>query len=204
MLFSGGRFKDLSDSELIEKYRSSVNDKYVNELLSRYAYLVLFICNKYFRNPEDSRDATMEILEKLTRGIMNTEIINFKSWLYVVTKNFCLNKLQNSKGLNTQLVPIDEDNSDRFMYISELDSLIEDEDDDSLKKKQILKEALEALDDDQRECLVLFYFEKKSYSEIMELKKWHQDKVRSCLQNGRRNLKIYFSKSGLYDKNIKS
>lgn len=204
MLFAKTRYKDLSDFELIEAYRKSMNDRYLNELFSRYAYLVLFVCNKYFSNPEDSRDATMEVLEKLAQGIVKSDVKNFKSWLYVVTKNLCLNKLQKSKDLDFQFVPIDGDETNYFMYFSEIDSLIDEDDDHSLKMKQALKEAIETLDPHQRECLMLFYYEKKSYNEIMEMKNWDKDQVRSYLQNGRRNIKIYLKKSGLYVENIEN
>lgn len=181
-----------------------MDERYLNELFGRYAYLVLFLCNKYFSNTEDSHDTTMEILTKLAQGILKHEVEDFKAWLYVVTRNFCIDKLRARKDLHVQFVPIDKEDSRNFMQFPEIDRLIEMEDDDSLKKKEVLREALDAMDGDQKECLMLFYFERKSYNDIMTLKNWDMDKVRSHLQNGRRNLKIYLKKRGLYAENVEN
>jgi RNA polymerase sigma-70 factor (ECF subfamily) len=201
MRFAVTRFRDLPDPELVMGYKSSQDERYLSELFSRYAYLVLFLCNKYFSNPEDSKDTTMEVLAKIARELTKHEVEDFKSWLYVVTKNLCIDKLRSDKSLNVHFLDINEQDSKHFMQFPEIDRLIAVEDDNSLKQKEVLKEAVAALDSDQKECLTLFYYERKSYLEIMQLKKWDMDKVRSHLQNARRNLKIYLRKRGIYAEN---
>ena len=198
MHFEVTRFRNLTDPEVIQGYKSSQDERYLNELFSRYAYLVLFLCNKYFSNPDDSKDTTMEVLAKISRELTRHEVVDFKAWLYTVTRNLCVDKLRSNKSLNIHFLDINEQDSKHFMQFPEIDRLIAVEDDNSLLQKEVLKEAVAALDSDQRECLMLFYYERKSYHEIMELKKWDMDKVRSHLQNARRNLKIYLKKRGIY------
>ena len=198
MRFAVTRFKELDDTELVTSYKSSRDERYLSELFSRYVYLVFFLCNKYFSNPEDSKDTTMEVLAKIARELIKHDVADFKSWLYVVTRNLCVDKLRSNKSLSIHFLDINEQDSKHFMQFPEVDRLIAVEDDDSLKQKEVLKEAVAALDSEQKECLTLFYYERKSYHEIMELKKWDMDKVRSHLQNARRNLKIYLKKRGIY------
>jgi RNA polymerase sigma-70 factor (ECF subfamily) len=198
--FSITRFKDLPDGELVLRYRSTLDERYLHELFGRYAYLVLFLCNKYFENSEDSRDTTMEIFAKLAQEIVRHEVTGFKAWMYVVAKNFCIDKLRANKYLSVKLEPLDDEDSNDFMQFLEIDRLIEDEDDNSLKEKEVLKKALDTLDCEQKETILLFYYERKTYKEIMDLKQWDMDKVRSHLQNGRRNLKNYLEKRGIYGK----
>lgn len=196
--FKVTRFKDLTDTEIVQGYKSSKDERYLNELFSRYAFLVLFLCNKYFSNPEDSKDTTMEILAKIAVELPQRDVENFKSWIYLVTKNFCICKLRPYKSLNMSLDDIDTEDSKYFMQFPEIERLIAVEDDESMAQKGVLREAVAALDSDQKECLMLFYYEQKTYHEIMELKNWDMDKVRSHLQNARRNLKIYLKKRGVY------
>lgn len=200
MRFFSNLHKDLSDQELIEGYLRDGDERYLNELFHRYAYLVLFLCNKYFDNPDDSRECAMEILEKIAFSLKDQKVVNFKSWLYVITKNFCLNKIKHIKSLHREMfVPIDL-NEQIFMQFPDFDCLITE----NSKSVDALEEAIEDLDKDQKTCLKLFYFEKKSYKEIMELNNWDMNQVHSHLQNARRNIKIYLEKRGINAKTFKN
>lgn len=193
MFFSSNRFKKLSDQELIRTYQISLDERYLSELLHRYAYLVLFICNKYLKNREESDDAIMEVLGKMSLKISELEVNNFKSWLYTVTKNFCLNKIEENKDLGVEFVDISEADEIFFMQFPDFDCLIVGDE----EKVDWLQKAIDGLNADQKECINLFYFRKMSYHEIMEMKKWEMDQVRSHLQNARRNIRIYLEKRGI-------
>ena len=56
--------------------------------------LVYGVCLKYFKNRDDSQDAVIGIFEKLVTEIDRHHIQNFRSWLYVLTKNYCLMELR--------------------------------------------------------------------------------------------------------------
>jgi RNA polymerase sigma-70 factor (ECF subfamily) len=62
-----------------------------------------------------------------------------------------------------------------------------------------LKECIEKLKAEQRQCIELFYFQDKCYREISEMLFMEEKKVKSYLQNGKRNLKIC-----LEEKNVRS
>ena len=54
--------------------------------------------------------------------------------------------------------------------------------------------SLEELNPEQKQCLILFYLEKKSYQEISENTGFSLMQVKSYIQNGKRNLKILLDK----------
>jgi RNA polymerase sigma-70 factor (ECF subfamily) len=56
-----------------------------------------------------------------------------------------------------------------------------------------MEEALEDLNEDQKRCINLFYLEKKTYTEIMQLTGFNFMQVKSYIQNGKRNLKMKIS-----------
>ena len=60
---------------------------------------------------------------------------------------------------------------------------------------QLLEKAMETLNDEQRITVQLFYIEGKSYVEITEITGFDFNKVKSAIQNGKRNLKIKLSQS---------
>jgi RNA polymerase sigma-70 factor (ECF subfamily) len=61
-------------------------------------HLVFGVCLKYLKDREASRDATMQIFEKLIIEIPKREIDNFKPWLHVITRNHCLMQLRSEKS----------------------------------------------------------------------------------------------------------
>ena len=53
-----------------------------------------------------------------------------------------------------------------------------------------LEEALNELSTEQKQCVILFYLKKKSYTQISEQTGFSMMQVKSYIQNGKRNLKI--------------
>ena len=52
-----------------------------------------------------------------------------------------------------------------------------------------LRDAINSLREEQRKCIELMYLEKKSYNEIAQMTGYSLTKVKSYIQNGKRNLK---------------
>ena len=63
-----------------------------------------------------------------------------------------------------------------------------DREDQSLE--DALKDCIAKLKSEQKQCIELFYYQKLCYQEIAESLKLTEKKVKSYLQNGKRNLKI--------------
>ena len=67
----------------------------------------------------------------------------------------------------------------------------------SLIEKDVLlnkmMNAIKQLNAEQKECVSLFYLQKKSYAEIAEITGFNMLQVKSHIQNGKRNLKILIS-----------
>ncbi len=57
-----------------------------------------------------------------------------------------------------------------------------------------LEEAMQTLNAEQKTCVELFYLKKHCYEEITEMTGYTLNQVKSYIQNGKRNLKIYLTK----------
>jgi RNA polymerase sigma-70 factor (ECF subfamily) len=171
-----------SDTELIEMYKQSEDLNVVAELFQRYIELVYGVCLKYLKVPEDAQDSTINIFEELSGKLLKHDVDNFKAWLYTLAKNHCLMRLRSEKKqvfvkFDAELVQSDES--------LHLNGMLEKE--DNFRK---LEYCLEKLASDQRRVIELFYLEHRCYNEITELTGLEWNKVRSYIQNGRRNLKL--------------
>ncbi len=177
-----------SDADLLKQYQQKQNQQILAELYLRYADLVYGVCMKYLENQEAAKDAVMNIYQELVEKAKNHNIETFKSWLYVVAKNHCLMVLRNNKKMTVVEFDGKSVQSEDF---SHLESVIE-------KEKQLdkLEACIEKLSEEQKQTVRLFYLENKCYNEITATTGFEWNKVRSLVQNGRRNLKNCMEENG--------
>ncbi len=175
-----------TDDELIREFSSSGDLKVLGELYSRYMHLVYGVCLKYFKEREESLDAVMQIFEKLIVDIPKQEIANFHSWLHVVTKNYCLMQLRSKKSHDEKLHELIIYPGNFMENSYDLHPLDRDE----IDMDEALADCIEKLKEDQRMCIRQFYFENKCYREIAKDLGLDEKKVKSNIQNGKRNLKL--------------
>jgi RNA polymerase sigma factor (sigma-70 family) len=177
-----------NDQALVRQYKAGGNINTLGELYSRYMELVYGVCLKYMKEPEDAKDCVINIFEELIIKLKKYEVDNFKGWLYQLAKNHCLMKLRSKKG---QPVIVDMD----IMHLQENihhDGVMEKE-----QRLTTMEYCIEQLPGDQKQAIELFYLKEKCYKEIAETTNTDINKVRSFIQNGRRNLKICMEKKAL-------
>jgi len=175
-----------SGEELLQEFRRGNDPAVLGELYSGYMHLVYGVCLKYLKDREESKDAVMQIFEKLITELPRHEIQNFRSWLHVVTRNHCLMQLRSKKSHDEKMSEWAAENSFFMEYNDELHPI----DGDTSEIDRALEDCIERLREEQRSCIRLFYYENRCYSEIAANLRLDEKKVKSHLQNGKRNLKI--------------
>jgi RNA polymerase sigma factor (sigma-70 family) len=175
------------DLDLITRYKQDRDINIVALLFQRYMDLLFGVCLKYFKEPEQAKDALMQIFEELLKKLDKHEIANFKGWLYTLAKNHCLMQLRSPKTIKTA-----EFHSETMQSGEELHLIAVMEKEAEFGR---MEKCLETLADEQQKTVRLFYLENKSYKEIAEITGIDWNKIRSFIQNGRRNLKICMEKS---------
>lgn len=176
----------LPDAELVQQYRQKADVNLLGTLYQRYMDLVYGVCLKYLKDAELSKDAVLQIYEELVEKLKKHEVEHFKSWLYTLARNHCLMQLRREKGKKT--VEMQE----QFMQNSELlhpEHVLQKE-----EQLNTMEECMEQLATEQKQCVELFYLQSKCYNEICEQTGLEWNKVRSHIQNARRNLKLCMDK----------
>lgn len=179
--------KEYSDEELLSLFKDTSKAEYFQQLYERYIPLIYGLCLKYLQNTEQSQDAVIDIFENLSQKIQGYEIKIFKNWLYSVVKNHCFHILKENKR---EIIV----NFDSKLMESEpiLDLLSENA---NVDKEDALNKCLEQLPEPQRISVEKFFYEDKSYAEIVDETGFHLKSVKSYIQNGKRNLKICIEKN---------
>jgi len=185
MLEISGKHPERTDEELLQQFKRTSSLDTLGELYSRYMHLVYGVSLKYLENREEAKDAVMQIFEKLVLDLPGQEVRNFKSWLYVLTKNHCLMLIRSQKSAAGRM---EKYKIEQEFMESEQDMHPLDKEDHSVE--DALKKCIEQLKSEQKACIELFYYKKLCYEEIAEELQINEKKVKSYLQNGKRNLKI--------------
>lgn len=177
--------QEVPDKILIERFRTGSDREALGTLFLRYMELVYGVCLKYLGQPEAAQDAVMDIYEHLNRKLPGHEVDNFSGWLYMVSKNHCLQHLRKKSNLLTVSLddPVMQNGQEAHQEDEEFDLIVSEDIADQLHH------CIDLLPEKQQVCIRMFYFEKKSYAEICEITQQPMDTVRSNIQNGRRNLK---------------
>jgi RNA polymerase sigma-70 factor (ECF subfamily) len=163
MLFSKHNHSDEPDEILLRRIRDSQDNQAAAALFQRYVPHVLGVCQYYLNHQQDALDAVMDVFAMAVEEIPKTEIRNFKSWLFIISKNHCLQHLKKNGRYRHLFVEINE-NIEGEAVQNDVDlSLYRGEGEDEIN---LLTGLLKKLDSRQETCLTMFYFEDKSYQEI--------------------------------------
>ena len=181
------KYPHITDQELLDRFYTDQQNEWLGILLQRYTLLLLGVCMKYLKNEEDAKDSVQQVFLKVIQELQKYKVQYFKSWLYMVAKNHCLMKLRDRQGkvpaeLTDRLTATPGEESNR-------QDLIQNE-----HTFELLELALKELNAEQQQCVTLFYLQKKSYQEISESTGFSLLQVKSFIQNGKRNMKIWIEK----------
>jgi RNA polymerase sigma factor (sigma-70 family) len=197
MLFFKKKHNPQSETDLLREYRQTGDLSILGKLYEPQMELVFAIAMKYFKDEEEAKDTVMALFEELITKLRTHEVENFKAWLGMVARNYCLMELRKrpeaSVALTTREGIINEgDDEDENIFNNFMEiSFSEHHTEQNLTK---LEDCMKTLNLEQKQSVELFFMQEKTYQEVSQLTGFEVNKVKSYLQNGKRNLKICLEK----------
>ena len=173
----------MNERELLQQYKALGSIDVLGKLYAPYMSLLYGVCFKYLQDVDQSQDAVMQIFEELIPKLRTHEVDNFKSWLHVYAKNYCLMQLRKNKR-NPQ-IDIEDNLFESEQKLNQSDELKWEE-----RDFEKLEGCMQTLNVEQEQCVRLFYLEQMCYKDIADKSGLDLNKVKSAIQNGKRNLKI--------------
>lgn len=177
-----GKYNHIDDQELLQRFYEDHDNEWLGILLQRYTMLLLGVSMKYLKNEEEAKDCVQQVFLKVISELHKYKVEYFKSWIYMIAKNQCLMKLRDKgkyiSSVDEQLLVAADETAEKQLHI---------EKDRTLNN---MTNALRQLNEEQQQCVTLFYLGKKSYQEITEKTGFTMMQVKSHIQNGKRNLRI--------------
>ena len=176
----------VNDEVLLKRYRETEDLAVLGQLFQSHASMVYYVCYRYLQDSELSKDAVMQIFEELIIKVNKQEINKFGSWLYVLSRNYCL--MQIRAGKKMQYVFFDD-------VVEFPADLHQDEQDNKERVLTALELCIGKLPEKQQQSINLFFLKEKCYKEIVDFTGYSLNDVKSFIQNGKRNLKICMDKN---------
>ncbi|MBL0096916.1 MAG: sigma-70 family RNA polymerase sigma factor [Bacteroidetes bacterium] len=170
-----------SDEDLLSAYKATGDGEVIAVLYDRYAQLLFGFCMKYLKDEEGSKDVVGQLFAKLFDDLKRFEVQHFKAWVTRVAFNACMSRLESER---------------RNVYVREEFPEVEESAgaSEGVPDETEVLEAMKSLKEEQRVCLELFYLNELSYAQVSERSGYQLNQVKSFIQNGKRNLELYFRK----------
>jgi len=170
-----------SDEDLLSAYKATGDVEVMAVLYDRYAQLLFGFCMKYLKDEEGSKDVVGQLFAKLFDDLKRFEVQHFKAWVTRVAYNACMSRLESER---------------RNVYVREEFPEVEESAgaSEGVPDETEVLEAMKSLKEEQRVCLELFYLNELSYAQVCERTGYQINQVKSFIQNGKRNLELYFRK----------
>jgi len=166
--------KDLSESEAIKLVQKGDKEAY-QVIVERYMKRAYYIVLGFVRNSQDALDLSQESFIKAFRNIKRFDPERpFFPWFYKLLKNICLDHIKRKS--RAQEIPLDE-------------IRVFKEEREDKEMKEILWKGIESLPFEQREVIILRYFQQLSYQEIAEITAKPVGTVMSSLYYAKKRLK---------------
>jgi len=166
--------KSLSESEVIRQVKKGNREAY-QVIVERYMQRAYYIALGFVRNSQDAMDISQDSFIKAFRKIKRFDPEkSFFPWFYKLLKNLCLDHIK--RRSRVQEIPLDE-------------ARILNEKREDREMKEILWRGIETLSFEQKEVIILRYFQQFSYKEIAEITAKPVGTVMSSLFYAKKRLK---------------
>jgi len=166
--------REPSEAEIIERVQSGDKEAYYI-IVTLYMQRAYYIALGFVHNPQDALDISQEAFIKAFRKIKKFDSNRpFFPWFYQLMKNLCLDYLKGRQ--RRKEVPLD---GVRILKTER----------DDREMKEVLWKGIEALPLEQKEVIILRYFQQYSYQEMADILEKPIGTVMSSLYNAKLRLK---------------
>lgn len=170
------------DVDLMLRFRAG-DEAAFEELVRKHTRSVLALIGRYLRDASQAEDAAQDVFVKVYKARLSYEPrAKFSTWLFRIAVNHCLNELRARKNQPAAPAPEDElvaaaspEHPDDRMNRADLQAAV--------------REALDALPENQRIAVILARYEELPYEEIAKAMNLSIEGVKSTIFRAKENLR---------------
>jgi len=166
------------------------------ELVLRYQSRLITVLEQLVHRREQAEDLAQEVFMRVFRARKTYQPgAKFSTWIFTIANNVASNALRSLARRRESAVPSKTSNSDAAMIpldqmAKAASGLMPTRQLDELERAEMVREAIQSLNERQKMALLLSKFEGMSYLEIAETMQLSTQAVKSLLSRARYNLRM--------------
>jgi RNA polymerase sigma-70 factor (ECF subfamily) len=189
------------EAELVKKAQRGDKTAF-DRIITMFRQHVLNLCRRYMRNNEEACDMAQEVFCAAYTALNSFEHKSkFSTWLYRVTVNLCINRLDNLKRrkyFETGSIHADEEQGKMQIDLPDK-ARGQDEEYEAGETRRIIMEELESFLPEERSVIILRDMQEMEYEEISGILNMPLGSVKSKLSRAREKLKTrLLKKTGVF------
>ncbi len=166
----------------ISDFLNTGDKRFLGKIYEEHKQALFFHCLRILYNQEDAKDLTAEAFIRAFENIHKFDLNRpFFPWLARIATNLCIDFLRRKSAIQFNSIEETKTRSGEESALAQIEKK-------ELREK--IGRAILKLKGSQRHCFYLFYIHEKSYKEIVQITGYSYNRVRSCIQNSRRNFKL--------------
>ncbi len=181
----------MTDNEIISSVLQGNPNNY-RYLVEKYQQMVFRTCIGFVHNKDDADDLSQDIFIQAYQALPRFKGDSaFSTWLYRIAVNASLNKIRKSplKNILQRIENFTGKRNEHETFMSV--STGEDPENMLIRQEQIeaVRQALDALPENQRTAIILSKYDDLSQKEIAEIMNNNEGAVEALLQRAKKNLR---------------
>ena len=177
------------------------DDKYFEDIYLETNRLVFYVVTRLVKDNDAVKDIVQDTYISAYNNIDQLQDNNIQPWLNRIARNKSLDYLKKKRPLLFDDYTSENDDDFNFEIEDKDESLQPAKISEKLETERLIKEIIDELPEDQRVCIMLFYFEELTTKEIAEQLKISENSIKSRLRYGR--IKIEGSVKEMEKKGVK-
>jgi RNA polymerase sigma-70 factor (ECF subfamily) len=177
------QYSNRSDEWLMQQV-SNDNLDAMATLFERYNLALYNFFRRFNFDASKSEDMTQMVFERMLKYKHSYQIdSNFRTWMYQIARN-----------LKADYFKKEEKFKDNFTNLSTIEDAVDNSEERFIKKEQeeFLKKAMNALNKEQRELLILTKFQALKYAQVAQMLNCTEGTVKVKVHRAIKNLKKQF------------
>lgn len=168
-------FRDVSDEQLVERYRRDGDEAMFAELVERYRQEMFHFLLRFMGRKSLADEVFQEVFLQIHLSADTFDTTRrFKPWLFTIAANKardCLRRNNRRQTVSMSALSSDREESTAggVLDLMEAPSLRPDDDADRNEVAAMVRQVVDDLPEHWREVLVLAYFQRLAYKEIAEM-----------------------------------
>lgn len=171
------------DRDIVELLQGGSFEAAFGRLAERYESKVYRLCCSLLRDPDQAADAAQESLLRIWKALAGyDQRASLSTWIYTITRNRCLTAIERRREHDSMSDPVVEQAAEAAGAVAATGGGSADEPQDHLA---LLRELVDALPEQFRRTLTLFYYEERSVSEVAAMLGQPEGTVKTRLHRAR-------------------